>query len=235
VYNVLTTRCGVSVGKNVLEIGPGTGRVTRRLLELGARVVGVEPDASLVAHLRENIDQPAFEVVHGSFEEASLPDRGFDCVAAAMSFHWVDQQVGLPKLGNVLRPGGWAASWWTVFGDPTRSDPFHDAVEHMLPQSAGPARQVTTSFELDADRRERDLVELAGLEEVHAEFVPWTTRMTAAETRALYASMIAVLRLPPAERHRLLETITATVDKRFGGVVTRPFVTVLYTGRRPAG
>ncbi|MGH2760769.1 MAG: class I SAM-dependent methyltransferase [Actinomycetota bacterium] len=233
VYEVLATRCGVSVGTKVVEIGPGTGRVTRRLLELGACVVGVEPDASSAAHLKATLQWPALEVLHRSFEEAPLSDDTYGCAAAAMSFHWVDQAVGLTKLGRILRPGGWAALWWTIFADPDRSDPFRDAVRDLLPEGAGPSRRGPPSFELDVTQRKNDLADRAGLTEVQAELIRWTIRMTTTDTRALYASMIAALRLPPDERSVLLDTLTAVVENDFGGGVTRHFVTALYTGRKP--
>ncbi len=231
VYEVLTHRCGVGPETDVLEIGPGTGRVTRRLLDLGAHVVAIEPDPSLASHLREATDRPHLEVLNGSFEEASVPDEAFDCVAAAMSFHWVDQDVGLPKLRRVLRPGGWAALWWTAFGDHTRPDPFYDAIAGLLPPGAAPPRG-TTSFEHDAEERERDLVDRAGLVDIAAEPIRWTIRMNASETRALYASTIALLRLPTNDRERLLDRLAATVDEQFDGTVARPFLTTLYTARR---
>ena len=54
VYDVLRERCGLGAGTKVLEIGPGTGQATRRLLELGADpLVGIEPDGALADLLRE--------------------------------------------------------------------------------------------------------------------------------------------------------------------------------------
>src|SRR5271157_2937131 len=47
VYDILVARCGLTQGTNVLEIGPGTGLVTRRLVGFGAKVVAVEPEPAL--------------------------------------------------------------------------------------------------------------------------------------------------------------------------------------------
>jgi len=52
VYDLLSTRCGPGPGTAVLEIGPGTGRVTEPLTARGATVVAVEPDAALADYLR---------------------------------------------------------------------------------------------------------------------------------------------------------------------------------------
>ena len=58
-YRALEDRCGLAGGARVLEVGPGTGLVTRRLLGAGASVVAVEPDANMAAHLRDAELTPA--------------------------------------------------------------------------------------------------------------------------------------------------------------------------------
>ena len=45
--------------------------------------------------------------------------------------------------------------------------------------------------------------------------------------------MIAIRRLPAEEGRRLLDHLQTVAEDRFGGLVERPFVTVLFTGRRP--
>jgi hypothetical protein len=62
--------------------------------------------------------------VISSFEEADITLAGFDLAVAATSFHWVDQKLGLSKLGRAIRPGGWVALWWTLFRDPDQPDEF---------------------------------------------------------------------------------------------------------------
>lgn len=233
VDEILTQRCGLGPGTRVVEIGPGTGRVTRRLAALGASVVAVEPDPAMAAHLAR-VASGDIEVIVATFEDAALPHSGFDLAVAAMSFHWVDQAVGVPKLGRVIRPGGWAASWWTVFGDPYRPDPFRDATARLLGEEPGGRRPAQPRwFELDVAARCEDLTDGAGLTDVVSELIPWTIRMDAAQVRALYASMIRVRLRPEPERRELLDALVAIAEHDFNGAVERPFLTVVYTGRRP--
>lgn len=233
VYELLRARCGVGPGTSVLEIGPGTGRVTRRLVDLGAAVTAVEPDPGLAEYLALQMEGRPVKVIVASFEEASFVDVLFDVVVAAMSFHWVDQQVGLAKLGRVLRPGGWAVLWWTVFGDPDRDDPFNDATKHLLDDDEPPAPPSPPQFEVDIAERTRDLAQRAGLVDVEGEVIRWTVRLDPGAVRSLYGSMIRVRRYPPEKRERLLDVVTSIAAQEFGGVVERPFVTVAYTARRP--
>lgn len=66
---------GVRAGDRVLEIGPGPGGLTTRLLHRGARVQAIEADPTLVAHLRTAFDPAAaLEVVEGDALHVPLPD-----------------------------------------------------------------------------------------------------------------------------------------------------------------
>lgn len=233
VYDLLVDRCGLGAGTVALEIGPGTGRVTRRLLDRGARVVAVEPDEVLAAHIGLAFPEDDVAVINASFEDAPLDESGFDLVVAAMSFHWVNHDAGMPKLGEVLRRGGWVALWWTVFGDPDRPDPFRDATRVLLGEETEGDRERFRPPELDRQAWRSQLAERAGLVDLHDELIRWTVHLDPEEVRALYGSMITVRRRSQPERQRLLDALVATATNDFGGVVERPFVTVLYTGRRP--
>jgi SAM-dependent methyltransferase len=235
VYDTLVRRCGLGAGTRVLEIGPGTGLVTRHLLGAGARVTAIEPDPSMAAYLRDSMASPDLHVVVSSFEDAPLDEDNFDLAVAATSFHWVDQEVGLSKLGQALRPGGWLALWWTLFRDPNQPDDFSQAVEVIL----GPATRGAFDepgrppFQLDEQYRRRDLIRCAGLEDVTSEIITWTCELTPAEARALYASMATVIRRAPDEQRRILDGVERIAMDTSDGLVRRRFVTALYTGRRP--
>jgi SAM-dependent methyltransferase len=232
VYDILASRCGLRAGASVVEIGAGTGLVTRRLVAAGARVVAVEPDQNMTDHLVASVISN-LEIIRGTFEQAELPQGSFDLAVAATSFHWVDQATGLPKLGQVIRPGGWAAVWWTIFDDPDRHDAFRDALQART-GNGDPGWQRNSQFQLDAAARCRDLTELAGLTDVSGNLIRWTAELDTAQLRALYASMIRIRRLPVDDQRRTLDQISLLADHDFAGRVRRPFITAMYTGRRPA-
>jgi SAM-dependent methyltransferase len=231
VYEVLRSRCGVGAGSRVLEIGPGSGLVTRHLVDLGARVVAVEPDQGFAEHIGRTM--PGVRVLKASFEEADVADagNGFDAVVAATSFHWLEQSAALRKVGGLLRPGGWAAIWWTVFSDPYRDDPLLSEATVLLGFEPGNQRG-GTAFQLDAEARCEGLRRDAGLVDVAPELITWDLAMSAGQVRALFDSMITVRRLPDEQRTRVLDAVTGLVNNRFGGVCVRPHVTALYTGRK---
>jgi SAM-dependent methyltransferase len=235
-YAALEARGGLGDAAHILEIGPGTGLVTRRLLATGAAVVAVEPNPNLAAYLADACDGD-LRVVRAPLEEADLDEGAFDLAVAATSFHWVDQQAGLRRLARALRPGGAVAVWWTLFQDPTALDAFSRAAEGVL----GPARVFDFEdpdrppFQLDAEQRLRDMRRWGGFVETEAEIITTPTVLDAAEVRALYASVATVLRLDPAERTKVLDGLESLVHDTFGGTIERTFVTALYTAHRPEG
>ncbi|MGH9080799.1 MAG: class I SAM-dependent methyltransferase [Acidimicrobiales bacterium] len=232
VYEILRVRCGLRPGSHVLEVGPGTGLVTRHLLQAEARVTVLEPDPRLAEYMITTY--PEVEVLATSLEDAVIAKGEHNLVAAATSFHWVDQRIGLTKVGESLKQGGWAAIWWTLFRDPGRPDEFATAVERILgPDTRGAFDEAgRPPFQLDAEHRRRDLSEWGGLVDVESELFHWPCVLDPARARALYASMATVLRRPHDEQERLLDAIEQVVSDRFGGAVERRFVTAIYTGRR---
>jgi SAM-dependent methyltransferase len=233
VYRILEERCGLRPGIRVIENGPGTGQVTRHLVTVGAHVVAVEPDPAMAGYLRHSLADEDVEIIVSTFEDVLVEDNAFDLAVAATSFHWVDQAVGLPKIGRIVRPDGWVALWWTIFGDAYRPDPFHQATYGLLGSDPGQVVRMS-SFQLDRRERESDLRQLAGLVNVDSELIQWTATMDPNGVRALYASLINVIRLPAEDRDRVLDSLESVAAETFGGVVERPFVTVLYSVRIPA-
>ncbi len=235
VYEILAERCGLRPAARVLEIGPGTGQATRRILELGAApLVVLEPDPALAAFLQDRLGE-LVEIRQATLETAQLEDD-FDLVVAASSFHWIDERLGLERIHGALRPEGSVALWWTLFGDPNRADPFRDAVEPLLrttPLSPSRPEQDGPPFAGDEYARVSAL-EDAGFEEIVAHRLEWARTWDARGTRDLFGTFSPILALAPTERESLLDEITNIAETQFGGWVMRPLVTAMYTARKPS-
>ncbi len=100
---------------DVVDLGAGTGKLTRSLLAAGHRVTAVEPLAEMRAELEAAV--PGVTVLEGRAEAIPLPDGSADVVACAQAFHWFDHAVALPEIARVLRPGGRLASVWNSRDD----------------------------------------------------------------------------------------------------------------------
>lgn len=96
----------------VLDLGAGTGKLTRALVGRVARVHAVDPSPTMLDQLRDAV--PDALVATGSAEDVPLPDDAVDAVLVAQAWHWVDPVRAVPEVRRVLRPGGVLGLIWNV-------------------------------------------------------------------------------------------------------------------------
>jgi SAM-dependent methyltransferase len=106
----------VGDGDEVLEVGVGTGRLTALLAHAGARVVGCEPAASMLAVAGRALDGLPVTLHACGLEGLEIPPASFDLAVAGWVFgHFTDWLAGewrarlavaLDRLDAGLRPGG---------------------------------------------------------------------------------------------------------------------------------
>lgn len=106
---------------SVLDLGAGTGKLTRVLAARYAEVTAVEPLANMRAVLARVV--PKATALPGSAERIPLDDRSVDGVFAAQAFHWFDKGRALPEIARVLRPRGVLAVIWNG-PDESRPNPL---------------------------------------------------------------------------------------------------------------
>ena len=232
VFEVLCERCGLAPGAATFEVVSGTGTATHRLLELGANpLVAVEPDDRLAAFLRETIGDDALTVVISTFEEAVLREASFDLGLSATAFHWLDEDLALTKVAKLLRPGGWWAMVWNIFGDLDRPDPFHEATKVLLNGPSSPsAGSGDRPFALDADARLAALERTRAFDRVEHQTSPWELILDSDHIVALYATYSDINIRP--DREAILNELGRIAREEFHGRVTRNMVTTLYVARR---
>jgi SAM-dependent methyltransferase len=119
----------VEVGATVLDLGAGTGKLTRVLARRYARVNAVEPLDGMRAILERVV--PDVEALAGSAERIPLGDASVDAVFAAQAFHWFDHDRAIPEIARVLRPGGVLALVWNG-PDERRPNPLPPAYLEYL-------------------------------------------------------------------------------------------------------
>ena len=95
----------------VVDLGAGTGALTRLLVDRADEVVAVEPDDRMRSVLTEEV--PSVRAVMGRGESMPIPDRYADAVVASSSWHWMDPIPTLNEVGRVLVPGGTLGVVWS--------------------------------------------------------------------------------------------------------------------------
>jgi len=202
-------------GRIVLDLGAGTGKLTRALLEMGARVIAVEPGDAMRAELERAA--PGAEAVRGSAEDIPLPSASVDAITIGQAFHWFRHDVAIPELHRVLRPGGGVALLWNT-RDPDA--PLHQEIGKLIAPFVPPDRP-------DSEEWSRELAEselFGPLEERRFSFVQELDADLLAER---IASVSFVAAAPPAARRELGEQLRR-VAQRLGGRVDFPYLTLAY-------
>jgi len=187
---------------SVLELGAGTGALTRLLLERVHQVVSVEPDPAMRQVLSSRL--PGAVVVGAVGEALPVSTSRFDAVVAASSWHWMDQETTPVEVARVLRPGGTLGLLWNG------ADRSVDWVQEIL----GPAQ---TSLGTGPDRavyRHKPVfppgAPFHGLEPASFE---WSISLSPDEMLGLMGSYSRVITLSEDEQALVLSRVADQVDE----------------------
>jgi MOSC domain-containing protein YiiM/SAM-dependent methyltransferase len=137
---------GLRAGRTMLELGAGTGKLTRRLAPAGGRIVALEPVAGMRAKLAAVVADATghdgdaeVDIIDGTAEAIPLPNASVDGVVAAQAFHWFDAIRALSEVHRVLRPGGRFVLAWNRRDE---SVPWVKAIGDRIRTLAGDEPQV---------------------------------------------------------------------------------------------
>ena len=132
----------VTDGADVLDLGAGTGKLTRLLAARYGRVTAVEPLDGMRRILERVV--PDATALAGTAEEIPLPDASVDAVFAGQAFHWFANDAAVAEIGRVLRPGGILSLVWNEPVDPT---PLPQAFADCLDELHAPSLERTQQGE----------------------------------------------------------------------------------------
>ncbi|WP_345764046.1 class I SAM-dependent methyltransferase [Diaminobutyricibacter sp. McL0608] len=96
--------------KHVLDLGAGTGKLTRLLVDRGLDIVAVDPSAQMLGVLERSLHGIPNHL--GTGEDIPLGDASVDAVVSGQAWHWVDPALAVPEVARVLRPGGTLGLVW---------------------------------------------------------------------------------------------------------------------------
>jgi ubiquinone/menaquinone biosynthesis C-methylase UbiE len=190
----LVDRLGLRPGTTVVDLGAGTGKLTRALVPTGAHVAAVEPLPEMRSQLEAAV--PGADVLAGSAEALPLPDDSVDAVVAASAFHWFETERALAEIHRVLVPGGALA---TVGNGRDLADPLQREIQTFVGPYLPTAEQILSWIPVV------DASPLFGpAEEFATTFEQWFDADGLAER---IGTISYVARLPDDERARVLEQV----------------------------
>ena len=183
--------------RDVVDLGAGTGKLTRSLVALGHRVTAVEPLDEMRAELEAAL--PGVPALAGRAESVPLPDSSTEVVTCGQAFHWFDHGIALSEIARVLRTGGRLALVWNSRDD---RDPWMARLSAIIGNE--------TVEETDV----LPLLDSSGLfgQVEQAQFA-FEQVLGRDELLDLVLSRSYCAKLPPADRQPILEAVGALYDE----------------------
>jgi len=246
---------GIGDRDRVLEVGCGTGQLTRSLLARGLRVTALEPGDQLIRLAKENLkDAGDVEFIHARLEDMRLPRESFQAVFSASAIHWVDPDLSWRKIADALAPGGTLALIQYFGLKEQRSADDQEALLSALRRHAGEiAATWPTCRDVDhtiagVQERRHNVADAWGwlgsydtgrdyaadlFEDLQLATVPTLIEHTAGELGALLATMSFWARLSPHQRDALMNESHA-LHERLGRPIRASTLAALLTARRSA-
>jgi len=220
----------LGTGRTCVDLGAGTGKFTRLLVQTGAEVIAVEP----VAEMRDQLvaGLPGTRALEGTAQAMPLADATVDAVVCAQAFHWFADTAALAEIHRVLRPGGRLGLVWNVRDESV--DWVKALTGIMAPYEGDTPRYHSGRWRLPFDGRL-----FTGLEETCFQHQHVGEPRAVIVDRTLSVSFIASL--PDAERARveaqLLDLIASHPDLRDRESIAFPYLTHAFRCTRvtPAG
>jgi ubiquinone/menaquinone biosynthesis C-methylase UbiE len=244
---------GIGSGDRVLEVGCGSGQLTRGLVARGLHVTALEPGKSLIALARQNLEGAGeVEFVNAQFEDALLPREQFAAVFSASAFHWVDPKVSWQRAADVLVPGGTLALVQYCGIEESRSKPDQEAalaaIRKVAPDVAAnwPVYRDLDATLAGMEQRRGNVSEVwawlgsydigqdyAGrlFGDVQVAVMPKLIEQTPDQVNAVIRTMSFYARLSPAQRHALEREYEA-IYERLGRPIRASTVAALVTAPR---
>jgi SAM-dependent methyltransferase len=195
----------------VVDLGAGTGALTRLLLDRADEVIAVEPDGRMRTVLTQEV--PGARALEGRGDSMPLEDSSADAVLASSSWHWMDLVPTLHEVARVLVPGGTLGAVWS---GPDAEGPFMMQARQMLAdraaaggseETAEPGEPGVTGFLLgDASRPNSSLVIPEGLpfDPPDCQVFTWEMALTADDLVGLLGTMSWVITMPEENRRSVL-------------------------------
>ncbi len=245
--------CGVDGSSRILEIGCGTGQLTRHLAPSGAAIRCVEPGPALADIARANLACfPNVEITTTTFEDLDVSPRSYDAVVSATAFHWIDPSISFAKVAALLEPGGFLALMTNAHAhegshtDERIAQPVRDLHRRLAPEVGDWTFSTAEEIQRNAkaggdiaavwsrvDRKFSDSPEVSSMfGSPVVKTYPWLVTYDKDSYLEMLATQSSYALMKPAQREELLCGIGRLINEVLGGVVTKQYVAVLAVAQR---
>jgi ubiquinone/menaquinone biosynthesis C-methylase UbiE len=204
----------------VLDVGAGTGKLTRLLVGRVGRTIAVEPTRAMRERLRE--EAPDAEAIDAAADQTGLPDASVDAITVAQAFHWFSTDAALREFHRVLREEGALVIVWN---SRDRSQPLQQQLQDVIVRH----RRGAPTHRSGAWKAVLDGSPLFSPESVR--HYPNEQRLDADLLVDRVASTSVIAQLPDAERIAVLDDVRRLATGQ-PQVMTLRYTTELHVYRR---
>ena len=228
---LITKIIAASPGRDVLDVGCGTGIAARQFQAAGCRVLGVDPDPRMADFARA----AGLPVEVATFEAWEPAGRTFDTVSAAQSWHWVDPVAGAGKAADVLRPRGRLAIFGHVFEPPGPvAEALAAALRTVVPDSpfnTRPARRPLELYQTMYTKIADTIRQSEQFDEPEQWRFDWRRSYARDQRLDLLPTTGGLTQLQPDQLTEILHAVGAAIDT-IGGHFTLESTTLAVTASR---
>lgn len=213
---------------HILEIGCGTGQITVPLAVRGFEIVAVELGANLARMAAANLKSyPRARVIHADFEMWTWDHEPFDLVLSAQALHWIDPEIGYPKIRHLLTDSGQLAVVYNLFRGGSGAvyqdldAVYRDRFPHRDEQEARLALQRSVERTMASIRNSGLFSEPRMFDQ------PWIETYNTARYIRLLESFSDHRNMDESARMQLIDAVRTIIDNH-GGTIDRPLLATLF-------
>ncbi len=194
-----------SPGGTAIDLGAGTGALTRELAKRVDQVVALEPDARMLEVLHRNL--PQVPAVRSRAEELPVRTGTLDAAMVSSAWHWMDPDRTVAELGRVLRSGG---VFGVIWNGADRSVEWVAELLGTRDPSPGDRN----------NRRSRHRFELppgSPFVDLETTVIVWSRTLTDEELVGLAGTYSSMITMPPDRQEQELARIRRVAGSVVGG------------------
>ncbi len=222
----------INPDSNVLEIGVGTGKASRPILDTGCRFIGIEPGEQLAGLARNQYkDYENFSLLPQTLQDFASPDGLFDLVYAAAAFHWIPEDYGYNRVFSLLKPGGAFARFAYHAGPDRRRGALAEEIRELYRKYMRTESKPAGFSDADAQKLAERALAYGFVDVGHALYHA-AKNFTADEYMALLRTYPDHMKMEAADRKKLFDGIHSAIDNH-GGIMTVYYAMDLELARKP--
>ncbi|MCM1237121.1 MAG: class I SAM-dependent methyltransferase [Ruminococcus flavefaciens] len=217
---------------HAIEVGIGGGQATLPVLKTGCQITAVEYGQNFSELCRQKFREfPGFSVVTSKFEDFSWESNSCDLVYSASAFHWVPEEVGYPKVFDMLKSGGAFARFANhPYKDKGREE-IHQALQKIYDVYMPNSMEGREYDEKDAKER-ADIAKKYGFVEISYKLYHRMRTFCAKEYTALLGTYSDHMVIEEKTRKKFFAEIEDAINQ-FGGQITIYDTIDLQLARKP--